>query len=83
MRVLAVMVAVLLASLNAEASSLDAVESKLFTLRDFKLDSGVTLPEVTIAYETYGELDGAARRLPIGGQSRRSEQAGHLAHVAP
>jgi len=65
MRMFAVMVAALLASFQAEASSLDAVESKLFTIHDFKLDSGVTLPEVTIAYETYGALAADGRNAAL------------------
>ena len=39
--------------------SLHAVESRIFQSRDFALDSGAVLPELRIAYETYGELDGA------------------------
>jgi homoserine O-acetyltransferase len=35
---------------------LDDVESEGFTTRDFRLESGVTLPELTLAYETYGQL---------------------------
>jgi homoserine O-acetyltransferase/O-succinyltransferase len=33
-----------------------AVEDRFFTLRDFRLSSGETMPEATIAYETYGKL---------------------------
>lgn len=46
------------------ADRLDAVESKLFTARDFRLESGVVLPEMTLAYETYGTL-GADRRNAV------------------
>jgi homoserine O-acetyltransferase len=56
MKASVILFAISLATISAEASSLDAVESKLFTLRDFKLDSGAVLPEVTLAYETYGAL---------------------------
>ena len=34
----------------------DLVVKRTFTSRDFVLDSGVTLPELTLAYETYGTL---------------------------
>jgi homoserine O-acetyltransferase len=36
--------------------SLARVEKKSFTARDFTLESGVMLPEMTLAYETYGRL---------------------------
>lgn len=48
--------ATLLATMPAMAQSLDNVESRLFTTRDFKLTGGAVLPELTIAYETYGQL---------------------------
>jgi len=40
----------------ATAATLEGVESRLFTARDFQLESGVVLPELTLAYETYGAL---------------------------
>ena len=36
--------------------SLDRVLSRTFTVPAFKLESGVVLPELTLAYETYGRL---------------------------
>ena len=48
--------AILLAVMPAMAASLENVESKLYTTKDFKLGSGAVLPELTIAYETYGQL---------------------------
>ena len=36
--------------------SVGLVETKKFTTKDFKLQSGAVLPEMTIAYETYGKL---------------------------
>ena len=52
---------------SAEATS-DAPESRLFTTRDFKLENGVVLPELTLAYETYGRLavDGRYQGRRVG-----------------
>ena len=47
-------IAALLACAPAFGGALDAVESKQIRLHDFRLDSGVVLPTVTICYETYG-----------------------------
>lgn len=41
------------------AASLDAVESRVFTVRDFALDLGGTLPECHLAYECHGKLNAA------------------------
>ncbi len=81
MRLLALLIAVVLASCHAEASSLDAVETKLFTLRDFKLDSGAKLPELTLAYETYGALAADGRNAVLIEHSFTSSQhaAGYYA----
>ncbi len=40
----------------ALAQELNNVEVKAYTSRDFKLTNGAVLPELTIAYETYGKL---------------------------
>lgn len=37
-------------------AELTGIESKIFTARDFKLESGQSLPVVELAYETYGTL---------------------------
>ena len=37
-------------------AELTAIESKLFTARDFSLESGQSLPVLELAYETYGTL---------------------------
>ena len=47
------------------AATLEDVESRLFTARDFKLESGVVLPEITIAYETYGNPAPDGRRAVL------------------
>ncbi|HTZ36646.1 MAG TPA: alpha/beta fold hydrolase, partial [Stellaceae bacterium] len=40
----------------APPGDLGTVEDRFFTIRDFALHDGATLPEATIAYETYGRL---------------------------
>jgi homoserine O-acetyltransferase len=37
-------------------SDIGTVEDQFFTLRDFKLTNGEVMPEIVIAYETYGKL---------------------------
>src|SRR5262245_3832819 len=37
-------------------TSLVGIEKKSVTLENFRLESGVLLPQVTLAYETYGAL---------------------------
>ena len=44
-----VLAAAVALSAGAEAASVDSVESKLFTARDFRLESGTVLPELAIA----------------------------------
>jgi homoserine O-acetyltransferase/O-succinyltransferase len=41
---------------SAATGEVGAVEDRFFTIRDFRLTKGETLPEATIAYETYGTL---------------------------
>src|SRR5262245_51396678 len=42
-----------------------APQSRLFAASNFKLDSGVVLPELTLAYETYGTLEGGGRNAVL------------------
>ena len=61
----------------AQASALEP-ESKLFTTRDFALESGIVLPELTLAYETYGTLapDGCNAVLYTHGYTSSHHAAG-------
>jgi homoserine O-acetyltransferase len=54
------------------------VQKHAFTTRDFKLQSGTVMPEVTIAYETYGTLapDGRNALLLTHGYTSSQHMAG-------
>lgn len=66
MRTLLLLIAMSLVATPALAGGrLDAVESRLFTTRDFKLASGAVLPELTLAYETYGTLAPGGRNAVL------------------
>ncbi len=58
MRSLAPLTLLAMVSLMTPAVSgpLDAVESRFFSTKDYKLGSGAVLPELTLACETYGTL---------------------------
>lgn len=66
--------AALLACAPAFGGALDAVESKQITLHDFRLESGVVLPTVTICYETYGQLAPNGRNAVLITHSFTSSQ---------
>src|SRR5262249_23525656 len=61
---------------HALASS--SPESMLFTTRGLRLESGAVLPEVTLAYETYGNLapDGRNAVLATHGYTSSHHLAG-------
>src|SRR5213593_2174487 len=58
--------------------SLDRVRSRTFTVPAFKLESGQVLPEMTLAYETYGRLapDGRNAVLVTHGFTSSAHAAG-------
>jgi homoserine O-acetyltransferase/O-succinyltransferase len=59
-------------------TSLNAITDRRFTARDFTLESGRSLPEMTLAYETYGRLatDGANAILITHGYTGGQRAAG-------
>jgi homoserine O-acetyltransferase len=50
---------------TAVTGDIGPVEDRFFTLRDFGLTSGETMPEATIAYETYGRLAANGRNAVL------------------
>jgi homoserine O-acetyltransferase len=77
-RTLALLAAAMTLARAADVLAFEAPESKLFTTRDFKLESGVVLPELTLAYETYGKLapDGRNAVLYTHGYTSSHHAAG-------
>src|SRR3954466_12262225 len=61
--------------------SVGIVETRKFTTKDFKLQSGAVLPEMTLAYETYGRLapDGRNAVLLTHGFTSSHHMAGKYA----
>lgn len=66
---------------SASTPSLRNVEAKVMVLRDFRLQSGVVLQRVEIAYERYGTLDASASNaiLITHGNTSSHHAAGHYA----
>jgi len=50
------LVPTLLANAARAQGELDKVQRKVFTAKSFHLESSVVMPEIVIAYETYGTL---------------------------
>jgi homoserine O-acetyltransferase/O-succinyltransferase len=73
--------AIIVCAAQVWAAELDNVEVKSFTSRDFKLENGQLLPELTIAYETYGTLapDGRNAVLITHGATGNFHAAGRYA----
>ncbi len=65
----------------AAEASLTGIENKIFATRDFRLENGVVLPELKLAYETYGRLarDGRNAVLIAHGYTSDHHAAGQLA----
>lgn len=60
---------------------MDSVVKRTWTMREFRLESGVTLPELTLAYESYGRLaaDGGNAILVTHGFTSSQHAAGRHA----
>ncbi len=63
---------------EAPAADLGTVEDRIFAIRDFRLQNGAVMPEVDIAYETYGRLarDGRNAVLVTHGYTSSHHAAG-------
>jgi homoserine O-acetyltransferase len=61
------------------------VEKRMFTTKNFTLENGQTLPEMTLAYETYGRLapDGRNAILITHGFTSNHHAAGRSAETDP
>jgi homoserine O-acetyltransferase/O-succinyltransferase len=70
-----------LTSSQSRQSDLGLVESRSFTVQNFELSNGGVLPEMTLAYETYGTLraDGRNAILINHGYTSSQHAAGHNA----
>jgi homoserine O-acetyltransferase/O-succinyltransferase len=73
--------AILSTAARAEGDGLDKVQRRNFTAKSFHLESGVVLPEIVIAYETYGKLapDGRNAVLLTHGFTSSQHMAGRYA----
>lgn len=71
----------LLATAARAEGALDKVERKALTIKPFLLESGVVMPEIVIAYETYGTLapDGRNAVLLTHGYTSSQHMAGRYA----
>jgi homoserine O-acetyltransferase len=71
----------MLTSAAAHSADLGAVEDRSFSIRDFPLHDGTVMPEVKIAYETYGELAANGRNavLTTHGYTNHHHAAGRSA----
>jgi len=49
----------------SDSQALEGVDSRLFTTRNFRLENGIVLPELALAYETYGRLAPGGRNAVL------------------
>jgi homoserine O-acetyltransferase/O-succinyltransferase len=66
--------------LFAAEATITGTEGKIFTTREFRLENGTVLPELKLAYETYGRLapDGRNAVLVAHGYTSDHHAAGQL-----
>ena len=78
------LVPTILAGAAQAQGELDKVERKVFTAKSFHLESSVVMPEIVIAYETYGTLapDGRNAVLLTHGYTSSQHMAGRYADSA-
>src|SRR6266404_5268909 len=59
------------------------IQKKVFTIKPFPLENGLVMPEVTIAYETYGKLapDGRNAVLLTHGYTSSQHMAGRYSEA--
>jgi homoserine O-acetyltransferase len=71
----------ILAGAAHAGAALDNVQKKVFTAKSFRLESGVVLPEIVVAYETYGTPapDGRNAVLLTHGYTSSQHMAGRYA----
>jgi homoserine O-acetyltransferase/O-succinyltransferase len=75
------LVPTILAGAARAEGELDRVQKKVFSAKSFHLESGVVMPEIVIAYETYGTLapDGRNAVLLTHGYTSSQHMAGRYA----
>jgi homoserine O-acetyltransferase/O-succinyltransferase len=79
--VLSLAPAILARAAHAEGDDMNHVQRKAFTAKSFHLESSVVMPEIVIAYETYGTLrpDGRNAVLLTHGFTSSQHMAGRYA----
>ena len=82
---LAALPVALVAGAARAQGALDKVERRTFTARSFRLENGTVMPEITLAYETYGTLapDGRNAVLLTHGYTSSQHMAGRYAGAGP
>ncbi len=79
------LVSLMTATAARAEGALDKVERRTFTARSFRLENGTVMPEITLAYETYGTLapDGRNAVLLTHGYTSSQHMAGRYAGAGP